>query len=170
MVRYQQVVVNRRKVIDMKKWLLAFMLSLCLLGCVEGISTDPNTGEQTEYHYVDPNVADSIEGTAEGVVGGMAALLPLLPWLAPFVTAGGGILATFKKMKPKLTAAEKEKSDFARGGAVLAAVLQEVKVKQPDMWDKIGPVIHNHLKYSKDIDAAIKEFRRLAPSDNNASI
>ena len=146
------------------KWLLLVaVLLLSVGGCVEGIFTDPVTGEQTKYHYIDPNVAEQYENAAEGLVTTGAALLPLLPWLAPFVAAGGGVLGTWKKLKPKLTAAGKEKDNFVRGGEVLATVLNDVKVNHPEVWTDVGPRISAVVKESAAIENAIREFRHLAP-------
>lgn len=144
------------------KWLLLVVV-LLLGGCVEGLFTDPNTGEQTKYHYVDPNVAGQVENAVEGAAGTATALLPLLPWLAPFVTAGGGVLVAWKKLKPKLTASEKEKDNFVRGGEVLAMVLNEIKANHPDAWKDVGSRIRAIAKESVAIENAIREFRRLAP-------
>lgn len=149
----------------MKKLLFVVVLMFVAFnaGCETGIFTDPDTGEQTKYHYLDPNTAEQYEDVAEGIVTTGTALLPLLPWLAPFVAAGGGILGTWKKLKPKLTASEKEKGDFARGGAALAIVLQEIKKNHPIMWEKIGPMLVNMQKGDTALQDAIKEFRRLLP-------
>ena len=148
----------------MKKLLLVLVL-LFACGCVEGIYTDSDTGEQTKYHYVDPNVADKYEDAAEGAVGTAAMLIPLLPWLAPFVTAGAGILATWKKLKPKLVASEEQKGDFVRGGELLAAALQEIKKNYPDTWEKISPMIMDSLRYSVRLENAVRKFRHLAPKE-----
>ena len=143
----------------MKKLLLVLVL-LFACGCVEGIYTDSDTGEQIEYKYIDPNVADKYEDIAEDVVGSLAALTSLLPWLAPFVAAGGGILATWKKLKPALTAANKEKNNLVRGGTALSQVLEDIKINHPDTWARISPAIHDSMIESGDVENAIKEFRR----------
>lgn len=146
------------------KWLLLVAVMLLSVGgCVEGIFTDPDTGEQTRYSYIDPNTAGQVENAVEGAVGTAAALLPLLPWLAPFVAAGGGILGTYRKLKPKLTASENEKNNFVRGGEALATVLNEVKVNHPEVWNDIGPRISAVVKESAAIENAIRGFRHLAP-------
>jgi len=147
----------------MKRILFVAILILFAGGCVEGIFTDPETGEQTKYRYIDPNVAGKVEDAAEGVVGTMSALLPLLPWLAPFVAGGGGLLGMYKKMKPKLTASEAEKDNFVRGGEVLAMVLNEIKANHPDIWKDIGPRIRGAVKDSASLENAIRGFRHLAP-------
>lgn len=164
------VILRVTEVSKMKKvrWLLFWLvLMLCvgytlgpIGGCVKGWYTDPDTGEQTKYSYVDPNVADKVENAVEGAVGTMALLLPLLPWLAPFLAGGGVGLATWKKLKPQLTAANKEKSDVVRGGAILTDILEIIKIDYPDLWKKIGPKIHDASTASATVEAAIKEFRR----------
>lgn len=141
------------------RWLLLVAV-LLIGGCVEGLFTDPDTGEQTKYHYLDPNTAEQYENVAEGVVTTGVALLPLLPWLAPFVTGGGGLLAMWKKLKPQLTAANKEKDNSVRGGIVLAQVLEDIKVNHPDTWASISPAIHDSMVASSDVERAVMEFRR----------
>ncbi len=136
------------------------LMFVAFSGCEKGIFTDPETGEQKEYRYLDPNRAASIEGAVEGTVGLAAVLLPLLPWLAPFVTGGGGLLAMYKKLKPQLTASEKDKGNLVRGGAALAQVLEEIKVNYPDTWAHISPAIHDSVGASSNVEGAIKEFRR----------
>jgi len=145
----------------MKKLLFVVVLMfVAFSGCEKGIFTDPETGEQKEYRYIDPNKAAQYEVAVEGAVGLGAMLMPLLPWLAPFVTGGGGLLAMYKKLKPQLTASEKDKGNLVRGGTALAQVLEEIKVNYPDTWAHISPAIHDSMVASGEIETAVKEFRR----------
>ncbi len=143
----------------MKKWLLLVMIVLCLSvgGCVEG-----DTDGQVR---LDPNVADQIEGVAEGAVGILTALSPIFPYLIPFAVGGAGVLGTYKRLKPQLTKAEDDKTNLAWGGELLATMLDDIKENHPTVWVKIGPMIHNATKSSLALENAIREFRHLAPKE-----
>ncbi len=143
----------------MKKWLLLVAMLLCLSvgGCVEG-ETDGQV-------RLDSEVAEQIEDVGEGAVSILTALSSLLPWLIPFATGGGGLLAMYKRLKPKLTRAEVDKTNLAWGGEVLAEVLESVKVDYPDIWKNIGPGLRDVIKTSALLENTIRDFRHLAPKE-----
>ena len=140
----------------MKKLLLLVML-LCLSvgGCVEG-DTDGKV-------HLDPVVAEQVEDVGEGAVGILTALSPLFPWLIPFATGGGGLLAMWKRLKPKLTTAENKNTSLVLGGEILSIALQDVKDNHPAVWEKVGPLIKTTLRKSVEIENAVREFRSLMP-------
>jgi len=138
------------------KWLL-IVLVLFMGGCLS--SYNPETGET--QHYIDPNVAQVVEDKAENVVGILTALSALFPAFVPIATAGGGALALWLKMKGKLTTVEADKDDFYRGGEILTMVLDEVKMKYPETWEKIKPRIEELYKQGANIETVIREFRHL---------
>ncbi len=143
----------------MKKWLLLVAMLLCLSvgGCVEG---------ETDGHVrLDPNTAEQFEDVAEGAVGIVTALSLLFPYLVPFAAGGAGILGTWKRLKPKLTAVQVENDNLAWGGELLAEALEGIKEDYPETWAKVGPGIHRAIKSSLSLENAIREFRHLAPKE-----
>lgn len=145
---------------------LTLTLLLCLgLGCLKETTVDPNTGESETTWRVDPNKADQGEAIAEVAIGAGGLASAFLPWLAPFVTAGVGGLAAWRKMRPKLEEATHERDISVKAGATLAEALQMLKVKHPGVWEDIKPVIEKVAKPTSEIEDAIRGFRGLSPRD-----
>jgi len=151
----------------MKKLLILSILAITILfpvaGCMEALWTNPETGEQTKYHYIDPNQAGKIEQPVEAAITLLSLLSTVWPFLTPIATAAGGICLAWKRLKPKLIASENEKDNFYRGGEILAYVLEETKTNHPDVWKEIGPMIESLIKHDSDIENAIRGFRHLYP-------
>lgn len=142
---------------------LCLVVLVALAGCEVTKTTDPNTGETTKTIALDTVVADKVEAIAETAVAGGAAASGFLPWLVPFVTAGAAGLATWKKIRPKLEKATNERDSYYKGGEVLASVLQDIKTSQPEVWEKIGPLIEEASKPVGLAGDAIRGFRHLPP-------
>ena len=140
----------------MKKLLLVLVL---LFAC--GCAVDEDSGNV----YIDPAVAERYENVAEGAVDVVALLALSIPWLAPFATGGAGLFAMWKRLKPKLTNAERRSDNLVWGGELLAEALDGIKEDYPETWAKIGPGIHRALKSSLPMENAIREFRHLAPKE-----
>ncbi len=139
----------------MNKLLLPVVL-LCLMlgGCVEG--------ESGQVH-IDPAKVEQYESVAKGGISIMTLLSPLFPWLIPFATGGGGLLAMWKRLKPKLTQVESRNTALVLGGEALSMALQDVKDNHPAVWEKVGPLIKSTLKKSVEVENAVREFRSLLP-------
>lgn len=131
------------------------IIPLFWFGCVES-ATDGQV-------HLDPVVAEQVEDVGEGAVGILTALSPLFPWLIPFATGGGGLLAMYKRLKPKLTTAENKNTSLVLGGEILSIALQDVKDNHPAVWEKVGPLIKTTLRKSVEIENAVREFRSLMP-------
>ncbi len=144
---------------NMRKLLLLAVMSVCLLigGCVDG-ETDGQV-------HLDPNTAEQIENVAEGAVSVLTALSPMFPYLLPFAAGGGGLLAMYRRLKPKLTAVQRDKNNLVWGGELLAEAIDGIKDEFPETWAKVGPGIHRALKSSLALENAIREFRHLAPKE-----
>lgn len=138
----------------MKTLIIALMIGICLLftGC----------GPETAEIISDPNVV-VIESAVEGAVGVVGLLGTLWPALIPIGTAGAGILAAYKRLKPKIIEANKENEKYYAAGETLATVLEDIKTNEPDLWEKIGPKIADATKTASDIEETIRGFRHLEP-------
>lgn len=118
------------------KWIVILMaglvLSLGATGCIE--SKDPVTGEKT--YQVDPVVVEKVEEDVEAGIGVLTALNAIWPELISlgFLTTLGGILGTWRKMKPKLTEAQSKAKMFHSAGQVTAIGLEEFKTHCPKEW------------------------------------
>lgn len=146
--------------------LLLLTVLLCLgLGCLKETTVDPNTGEIETAWRVDPNKADQGEAIADALVGagGLASLF--WPALVPLVSVGGGVLATWRKMRPKLEQATHERDIGFKAGAAMAEALQMLKVKHPGVWDDVKPKIEAVAKPASEIENVIRGFRGLSPRD-----
>ena len=107
----------------------------------------------------DPNTIVAIEAAAEGAVGLTQLLSALWPALIPIGTAGAGVLAAYKRLKPKIKAAQAETNKYYAGGETLAMILDDMKLNHPDLWKKIGPEIAKASEASEDVSDAIRGFR-----------
>jgi len=146
--------------------ILLVMFVLCLVslsGCETTTVTDPNTGETSDMLVLDSEKADKVEAVAEATVGAGGLASMFLPWLAPFVTAGVGGLAAWRKMRPKLEEATRKQDISVKAGATLAEALQMLKEKHPRIWDDIKPIIEKAAAPTSEIENAIRGFRDVAP-------
>ena len=149
-----------------RRILLLLTVLLCLgLGCLKETTVDPNTGEIETSWRVDPNKADQSEAIADALVGagGLASLF--WPALVPLVSVGGGVLATWRKMRPKLEQATHERDVSHKAGAVLAEGYTRLKEVHPLVWEDIKPIIEKVAKPTSEIENAIRGFRGLSPRD-----
>ena len=123
---------------------------LLFMGCGEGqkIITDPNTVK----------IIEDTAGAAVTITQGLGALWPAL---IPIGTAGAGILAAYKRLKPKIEAANKTTDKCLAAGSTLTTILEDIKVNEPDLWKKIGPKIAAASESAKDIETTIADFRRV---------
>ncbi len=145
--------------------LLLLTLMLCLgLGCLKETTVDPNTGEPVTTWRVDPNKADQGEAIAEGVVvvGGIAAMF--WPALIPAVSLLGGILGTWRKMRPQLDVATHERDVAHKAGTVMAEAFEFVKTKHTAVWNDVKPIIEAAAKPTSEMENVIRGFRGLPPS------
>ena len=145
----------RRKLL----WVAMAVGALQLSGCEKALMTDPNTGETNTVYSLDTEVADKVEGIAEVVVTTGGGIAPLVPWLAPFVAAGVAGLGTWRKIRPRLEAATRDRDIGAKAGATLAEALEELKTKHPVVWDDIKPIIKKASVPMTEIEKAIRGFR-----------
>ena len=139
----------------MKKWIFVCVLALLVVGCIRGV--DPNTGEPT--WRVDPNVAGDIEGYAQTGITIMGLLGAFFPVLIPATTLAGGIFATWRKMKPKVTAAQTRAELCHTSTASLVTAIDEYKKIDPDGWEKLKA----RIKVGPEVENIIRAIRNLPP-------
>ena len=148
--------------------LLLFTLLLCLgLGCLKETTVDPNSGEPVTTWRVDPNKADQGEAIADVVVGvgGVAGMF--WPAAIPIVSLLGGILGTWRKMRPKLEQATAERDISFKAGATLAEAFRIVKEKHPAVWDDVKPIIEAVTVPTSEMENVIRGFRGLPPKNTS---
>lgn len=146
------------------RMLVLLAVLLCLgLGCLKETAVDPNTGETETTWRLDSGKADQGEAIAEVAVGAGGLASTFLPWLTPFVAAGVAGLATWRKIRPKLEQATKERDLSFKAGAVMAEGYEKLKEKHPAVWDDIKPIIQVVTKPASEIDNVIRGFRGLPP-------
>lgn len=141
---------------------LLLTVLLCLgLGCLKETTVDPNTGEAETTWRLDPNQADKGEAIAEVAIdaGGLASLF--WPALVPLFSLGGGVLATWRKMRPKLEQATHERDIAYKAGTTLAEGYEFLKEKHPSVWDDVKPIIQKATKPASEMENAIRGFRGL---------
>ena len=151
----------------MKKVLILCWLLLLVGGCVSGV--DPITGEQV--FGVDPNVAAAIEAGVQVAVSIMTVLGSFWPILTPISLLAVGGLATWFKVKPKLT--ELQTKERMAHSAMSATVigLDDFKEAYPEWWEKLGEKLDNikdKLIDPKDrtvIENLIRAARGLPPKE-----
>ena len=115
----------------------------------------------SEQTISDPNTVAAIESTADAAVTLTQGLGALWPALIPIGTAAGGILAAYKRMKPKIEAANKTTDKCLAAGSTLTTILEDIKNNEPALWKKIGPKIKAASESAKDIESTITDFRQL---------
>lgn len=157
----------------MKRWIVILMagliLSLGATGCIE--SKDPETGEKT--YQVDPVAVEKVEESVETGIGVLTAVAAIWPELISlgFLTTLGGILGTWRKMKPKLTEAQTKAKMFHSAGQVTAIGLEEFKKAQPKEWMDVVDYLNdakNKLLNPEDrlrIENLIRGFIGKAPKE-----
>ena len=118
----------RRKIV-----LVNVLLVLMLSGCE--VAINPETGGK-EYR-VDPNRAAEIEQQVD-VAGGILALLATIwPVLGPAAGAVVAGLATWRKIKPKVTEAQTEAKLYHSATASVVEAIESFKEEHPDWWKKL---------------------------------
>ena len=117
------------------------ILSLGATGCIE--SKNPETGEKT--YQVDPTVVEKVEKGVETGIGALTAVSAIWPEIISlgFLTTLGGILGTWRKMKPKLTEAQSKAKMFHSAGQVTAIGLEEFKKAYPKEWESVTDYLDN---------------------------
>ena len=139
----------------MKKVIVMCMMLLVVAGCVSG--TDPNTGEKT--WHVDPNAAATAEKYVETGTSIMTVLAPVFPVLYPVLLITGGVLAAWRKMKPKVTKAQDRATLMHTGVSSLVVAIEELKKASPESWEKlkeeikVGPEIENIIRAIRGLPA-----------------
>lgn len=134
----------------MKKVLISCWLLLLVGSCVSGV--DLVTGEPTVG--IDPNISAKIESGAEATIGILTILGAFWPILIPIMTGIGGGLATWRKIKPKLTEAQSEATMYYSATESVVTAIEDFKEKYPEEWDKlkaecshtIGPQAENVIR------------------------
>lgn len=141
------------------------MRKLMLLGTVLFcISCQTVTDEQGKKIYIaDPNAVAKIEAGTEAGIGLAGALSLIWPALVPIAGIGAGILGTWRRMKPQVIAKTTEAEAYYQAGEVLATTLEDIKITQPEVWAKVGPVIEKALRPATAIENTIRGFRGLPP-------
>ena len=144
----------------MRKLVLVMVL-LGLMGC----AITP-TGPADGVGPPDPNVVKTVlpvEAVAEAGVGVLGVLSLLWPGLLPIATAAGGILGTYKKLRPQIVA-ETDKADaYYKAGELLTKALEDIKTTQPSTWAIVGPAIQKTLAPVSKAEEVIRGFRHLEP-------
>lgn len=144
----------------MNKWLIVVML-LCVSGCIA------ETNEQDETTYrADPCSVAKFERSAEGAISLMGILSVFWPALIPVATGAAGIYGTYKKVKPKLDVARTEANLYHTSTHTLVAVIEEVKLKQPELWVKLKPFLEDS-QMGRNIENVILALRNLPPKEAN---
>ncbi len=148
------------------------MLMVCVIlagvaGCVT--STDPTTGQQQVS--VDPNVVEQAEAGAVAVAGILALLIPFFPWAFPALTALAGVIATWRKMKPKIVNAQSETEMYHSIASSVVLGIEEYKKLYPEKWEDLAEeleALKNKIISPEDrlkIENVIRGLRGLMPTD-----
>ena len=138
----------------MKKVIVCMML-LIVTGCVTGI--DPNTGATT--YNIDPNAATTAEKYVEAGASIMTVLAPIFPVLYPVLLITGGVLAAWRKMKPKVVKAQGRAEICHTTVEALVVAIEELKKVSPESWGKlkdeikVGPEIENIIRAIRGLPA-----------------
>ena len=144
----------------MKKGMLILLLGLFLIvGCQKITTTDPNTGIVTTQYAIDPNGTAKPEAIAEiGLVisTGLGAFFPLAAAIAGIL---GGVLATWKKYKPQLTAAQKSETLAYNATSSLVGLIEDLKDMNPETWE----ALKTKLKIGPEVENVIRSIRGLPP-------
>lgn len=114
--------------------IIGLILLLGVAGCIE--SQDPVTGEKT--YKLSPTAIEKGEAASEGTATLLGILSLFYPALIPATTAVAAGLATWKKMKPQITAAQTKAKMFHTAGQVTALGLVEYKKSNPKDWELIA--------------------------------
>jgi len=142
----------------MKKLLICMVLlvvALVVAGCVPG--TDPNTGAKT-WRF-DPNAAATAEKYVETGTSIMTVLAPIFPVLYPVLLITGGVLAGWRKMKPKVTKAQNRAELCHTAIESLVVAIEELKEVSPESWEKLK----EKIKVGPEIENIIRAIRLLPP-------
>ncbi len=138
----------------MKKLLLISVILLFASGCIKSIRPD---GEAV--YSADPCTVKKIEQGTEAGLSILAILSTFWPALIPVATAGAGIYGTWKRVKPKLTKSRTEANLYHTTAHTVVAVIDDIKIKNPDLWKKIKPYLEDS-QMGKNVTNAILALRR----------
>ena len=119
--------------------------------------------DQANQIISDPNTMPQIESGAEAAVTLTQILGTIWPALIPVGAAGGGILAAYKRLKPKIVESQRQGDKYYAAGETLAAILDDIKLNHPDIWEKMKPKITEVTKAGSDLENTIRGFRHLPP-------
>ena len=137
--------------------MLMFLLSAH--GCVR------STDEQGRTTYsLDPCSVDKAEKQTEAAIGLMSLLGTIWPALLPVAGVAAGVYGTYKRVKPKLDTARTEANLYHTSTHTLVAIVEDIKIKQPDLWAKLKPIL-NDAKMSTNIQNVILALRGLPPKE-----
>lgn len=135
------------------------ILLLMVSGCIA------ETNEQGETTYkADPCTVKKVEQSVEAGISLLGILSVFLPVLIPVATGAAGIYGTYKKVKPKLDVARTEANLYHTSTHTLVAVIEEIKLKQPELWKKLKPFLEDS-KMGKNIENVILALRGKPPKE-----
>ncbi len=143
----------------MKKILLSMilLLSVCVSGCTKSIGPDGET-----VYNADPCTVAQFEKGTEAGINILTILSTFWPALIPVATAGAGIYGTWKRVKPKLTKSRTEANLYHTTAHTVVAVIDDIKIKNPDLWAKIKPFMVDS-QMGKNVTNAILALRGKPP-------
>ena len=143
----------------MKKKLLSAILLLCVFGCVKSLDDEGRT-----VYSADPCTVKKIEQGAEAGLSILTILGTFWPALIPVATAGAGVYGTWKRVKPKLTKSRTEANLYHTTAHTIVAVIDDIKIKNPNLWKKIKPYLEDS-QMGKNVTNAILALRGKPPVD-----
>lgn len=129
---------------------------LFVAGCTVLTTTDPNTGIASTAYALDPNnvILTTTEAVAEIGVAVGGAVAPFLGGVAALVVSAlGGALAAWKKIKPTLATAKTAAQTAITTTSTLVAAIEEFKAVSPDAWAALKAKIKAELA-KKGVDSA----------------
>ena len=144
----------------MKKLIVCVVMLavLCVAGCITSVDSE---GKKT--YRIDPNESAKYEGGAEGVAALLQALSPFVPYVGTGSLAILTALGIYRgKIKPKLETAQTEADLYHTSTHTLVAVIEEIKVKQPELWEKLKPFL-NDTQMGQNTENVIRALRSLPP-------
>ena len=140
----------------MKKYIIIAVLLLCS-GCIKTV-TD---GEAT--YRLDPNEAAKYEQVVEVTGGVMALLVPIFPFLAPILAAGGGAYAVYKNQKPKFTKEQTRADAYHGASETLVSVIEKFKETNPTEYTVLEERLKKYV--GPETENIIRALRGLPPKE-----
>jgi len=142
----------------MKKLLISivFVLSLCLSGCTRETNTE--TGE-TKWK-LNPIISEQFEKGGEGAAGLLAAIAPFWPPAGAASVTLLSLLGIYRrKVKPKFEKAKNEAEIYHASTQTLVEVIEDIKLHEPELWEKLKPLI----KMGPNTENVIRALRGKPP-------